>query len=81
MPDGKPAGMRCKQLTDDNLCRIFGKIDRPAVCSRLRPHPEMCGDGPADAMAFLAELERSTLPDKLQGETTSLSICRFTGSI
>ncbi|HEX2642113.1 MAG TPA: YkgJ family cysteine cluster protein, partial [Thermoanaerobaculia bacterium] len=29
MPDGKPAGVRCVQLTADNLCLIFGLPERP----------------------------------------------------
>ncbi|OHD66478.1 MAG: hypothetical protein A2176_03805 [Spirochaetes bacterium RBG_13_51_14] len=43
MPGGKPAGVRCTQLTRENRCAIFGKEDRPAVCQDLRPSPEMCG--------------------------------------
>lgn len=62
MPDGKPAGIRCIQLTDGNLCRIFGSPDRPSVCCRLRPDPQMCGVDADDALVFLADLERATLP-------------------
>ena len=32
MPNGKPAGVRCVQLDDDNLCKLFGTPQRPAVC-------------------------------------------------
>ena len=63
MPHGKPAGIRCVQLTPDNLCRLFGHPDRPAVCSRLRPDEETCGQTAAEALALLAELERLTRPD------------------
>jgi uncharacterized protein len=60
MPHGKPAGVRCVQLDAFNRCRIFGRPERPAVCSGLRPQPEMCGaDAPA-AMAYLAALEAAT---------------------
>jgi len=62
MPHGKPAGVRCIQLTDDNRCRLFGHPDRPAVCTRLRPSREMCGDTTEDALAYLTELERATSP-------------------
>ena len=34
MPQGKPAGVRCVQLTDDNRCAIFGQPERPKVGSR-----------------------------------------------
>jgi len=57
MPQGKPAGMRCVQLADDNRCSIFGRPERPAVCSGLKPSDEMCGGSQAHAMRFLAQLE------------------------
>lgn len=62
MPDGKPAGGRCIQLSDDNRCKIFGQPDRPEVCVRLRPAKEMCGQSTEEAMAWLTELERATQP-------------------
>lgn len=66
MPDGKPAGVRCIQLTEDNLCKIFGSPLRPAVCGSLQPSAEMCGITNQDAMQYLLELERETAvePDK-----------------
>ena len=60
MPHGKPAGVRCIQLDDANRCRLFGRPERPAVCGGLQPQREMCGDGRAHAMHFLARLERLT---------------------
>ena len=62
MPDGKPAGVRCVQLTPDNLCRIFGLPERPTVCCRLRPSQEMCGQSMDEALAYLAALEAATAP-------------------
>lgn len=62
MPDGKPAGVRCVQLTADNRCQIFGQPDRPEVCKRLRPTEEMCGQNAGEAFAYLIELERLTSP-------------------
>jgi Fe-S-cluster containining protein len=62
MVGGKPAGVRCIQLTDDNLCRIFGLVARPLVCSRLRPGIEICGRSSDEALSLLSELERCTLP-------------------
>ncbi len=61
MPQGKPAGIRCIQLTDENLCRLFGQKERPVVCGSLRPSVEMCGSGAVEAMAFLAWLEKETI--------------------
>jgi len=60
MPDGKPAGVRCAQLTEDGLCRIFGQESRPAVCSSLAPCAEMCGNNREQAMNYLIQLERLT---------------------
>jgi uncharacterized protein len=60
MPNGKPAGVRCVQLTSDNRCAIFGRLERPAVCGGLRPEPAMCGADSAHAMAYLAALEAAT---------------------
>ncbi|HMV50697.1 MAG TPA: YkgJ family cysteine cluster protein [Blastocatellia bacterium] len=62
MPQGKPAGVRCVQLTADNRCLLFGKPERPEVCTSLRPHREMCGDDAAHAMAWLLRLESLTQP-------------------
>ncbi len=63
MPDGKPAGVRCAQLTPDNRCAIFGQPERPEVCNRLRPSQEMCGSTAEEAMRYLEELELLTAPE------------------
>ncbi|ANB19407.1 YkgJ family cysteine cluster protein [Dokdonella koreensis] len=62
MPHGKPAGVRCVQLTPDNRCAIFGRPERPAVCRRLQPSASMCGSGAADALSRLTALEVATRP-------------------
>lgn len=62
MPKGKPAGVRCIQLTDDNKCTIFGKPERPEVCRSLQPSHEMCGDKNENAYTFLEKLEKATKP-------------------
>lgn len=62
MPKGKPAGVRCVQLTGTLRCAIFGQPERPAVCSSLRPEPEMCGESQAHALHWLAWLENMTAP-------------------
>ena len=60
MPNGKPAGVRCVQLTADNACAIFGRPERPEVCVRLRPNAAMCGTNREHALRFLANLEQLT---------------------
>ncbi|TWI48868.1 hypothetical protein IP92_02261 [Pseudoduganella flava] len=62
MPNGKPAGVRCVQLDDDQRCRIFGKPERPAFCGGLQPSAEMCGVDRQHALRWLADLERATAP-------------------
>jgi hypothetical protein len=62
MPEGKPAGVRCVQLTDDNRCKLFGQPERPQVCVNLRPMPEMCGSNAEEAIAYLIMLEEETRP-------------------
>ncbi len=62
MPNGKPAGIRCVQLDDDERCMLFGDPRRPAFCSGLQPTMEMCGTTREHALWFLADLERATRP-------------------
>ncbi len=63
MPLGKPAGVRCVQLDAAGRCLIFGRPERPAVCSSLRPSAEMCGDSTEAALTFLKNLEEMSRPD------------------
>ena len=62
MPNGKPAHVRCVQLTDDNRCKLFGKPERPDVCVRYRPTLELCGGTYEEAMTNLILLEELTAP-------------------
>jgi len=62
LPHGKPAGVPCPHLNADLGCVLFGKAERPAVCSGLQPSREMCGENRQDALAYLAQLERFTAP-------------------
>jgi Fe-S-cluster containining protein len=62
MPQGKPAGVRCEQLDEDNSCNVFGKPERPAFCAGLQPSAEMCGASREHALAWLTRLEQATRP-------------------
>jgi len=62
MPGGKPAGVRCVNLDDNNFCTLFGKEDRPKVCISLKPEPHMCGRNLSDAEEYLTMLENETAP-------------------
>jgi Fe-S-cluster containining protein len=63
MTDGKSAGVRCRQLTDDYRCRLFGKPGRPAVCLSYQATEEFCGATREDALRALSELEHITAAD------------------
>jgi len=62
MSGGKPAGIRCVQLSPDNRCNLFGKPERPPFCLSLQPSVEMCGDSREHAFDYLFALEIATMP-------------------
>jgi uncharacterized protein len=65
MPNGKPAGVACVQLTAELACAIFGQPERPAVCSGLQPQADMCGETREHALLWLQHLELATSPGTL----------------
>jgi len=60
MPHGKPAGVRCVQLTDDLRCRLFGRPERPAVCGTFQAMPDVCGTTCHEALNMLSIMEAAT---------------------
>jgi len=62
MPDGKPAGVACVQLDADLRCRLYGRPERPAVCSSLLRDDAWCGPDAETARARWAALEDATRP-------------------
>ena len=60
MPNGKPAGVRCVQLNEENLCKLFGKPERPAVCHHFKAEPDICGNTNQQAITIITELESIT---------------------
>jgi len=59
---GKAAMLPCASLSDEGLCSLFGRPERPAVCLSLKPSREMCGSSREEALAYLAALEAATAP-------------------
>jgi len=57
MPNGKPAGVPCIQLTDDFKCKIFDDPKRPQVCINFKPEAIVCGNSRIEAMRILEDLE------------------------
>lgn len=62
MPQGKPAGVPCVQLTADMRCRLFGLPERPSFCGGLQPAADMCGSSREHALVWLTRLEQATAP-------------------
>lgn len=60
MPNGKPAGMRCINLSEGNECTLYGRPERPAFCKAWPPTAELCGDSFEQAMGRIAALDRHT---------------------
>ncbi|WP_144214418.1 YkgJ family cysteine cluster protein [Shewanella donghaensis] len=60
MPNGKPAGERCIQLNESNLCRLFGLPERPKVCLAFKSDKDICYSGSAIAIKILTDLEQIT---------------------
>jgi len=65
LPKGKPAGVRCPYLTDNDLCSLFGKPERPRVCSSFPAMMDVCGQSKEEAIQLIREMERLTTPDKM----------------
>ena len=70
MPQGKPAGVRCVNLDEDNLCRVWGTAEYPEVCRRFPAMADTCGNDAVEAVRLLARLEEHTAP----GEGASKSV-------
>ncbi|MDQ3334448.1 MAG: YkgJ family cysteine cluster protein [Myxococcota bacterium] len=64
LPEGKLANVRCPHLSAEITCVLFGRPERPAVCTSLRPQLEMCGDSASEAMDVLIRWERLTAPGR-----------------
>lgn len=60
MPNGKPAGVRCIQLDNNNLCKIFGQPERPDVCLKFKADKQICGTNAEQALHILNSLEHLT---------------------
>jgi hypothetical protein len=56
MLGGKPAGVRCIHLLDDNRCALFNDPSRPKVCSDYKAEEAFCGKDRDDALKILYSL-------------------------
>jgi len=53
---GKKAFERCPHLTSENRCELFGKPQRPKVCSEYLPEMLFCGNSFEEAIQILTKL-------------------------
>jgi hypothetical protein len=60
MPKGKPAGVRCIHLSEKNLCQLFGKPERPKVCSAFNASEDFCGNSYNEAIILISDIEKIT---------------------
>lgn len=63
MHQGKPAGVRCIQLSSDNRCQLFGEPERPKVCASFKASEDVCGASYLEAMQLIVRLEKATGSD------------------
>lgn len=62
MPDGKPAGVRCVNLSADGRCVLWGTASYPKVCREFTPSAWVCGETSEQALALISALEQATRP-------------------
>lgn len=60
MPQGKPAGVRCLHLDEENLCLLFGTPLRPGFCAGFAASVDVCGETRDDAIRMIGWLEGET---------------------
>jgi len=60
MPNGKPAGVRCIHLNDQNRCELYNDKRRPRVCESFKANYDVCGDTYHQAIENLNWLEKQT---------------------
>jgi len=60
MEQGKPAGVRCIQLTPEHTCAIHADPGRPSVCASFPAMTDHCGASREEALTLLGDLERRT---------------------
>ena len=57
---GMPAGVRCVNLSTDNLCLIFTDPERPALCDTFKAASDICGENRDEALFLITDLEIQT---------------------
>jgi hypothetical protein len=58
MPGGKPSGVKCVNLLQDNSCAIYNSAEKPKVCSDFKAEPEFCGNSREEALVILMSMSR-----------------------
>jgi len=64
MSQGKPSGIRCIHLDQQNLCKLFLRPERPQVCANFKADDELCGNDSEQAIRNILHLEQLTTPSR-----------------
>jgi hypothetical protein len=57
-PKGKKAGERCKNLDENNSCKIWGTKEYPKTCQGFQAEESWCGANFSNAIKILNQLEK-----------------------
>lgn len=55
----KPSGIKCIHLVN-NLCGLFGKKERPQICTSFQASEEFCGKNAEEAFERIYQIEEMT---------------------
>ena len=57
-PNGKPSGVRCKNMNEHNVCNIHNSDEYPQVCKNYKADIVFCGDSFEESKKILIELNK-----------------------
>lgn len=60
LPNGKPAGVRCPNLTSAGTCGVWNTPVFPDICRRFQATPDFCGTSAEEAVVRIRSMERAT---------------------
>ena len=60
LPNGKPAGTRCPNLTEAGICGIWNSPNFPDICRRFQATEDFCGQNAEEALVRISTMEKLT---------------------
>ncbi len=58
-PNGKAAGVRCKNMNNNNVCDIYNTDEYPKVCHNYKAEIEFCGNTFGESKKILIKLSNN----------------------